>query len=123
MSEKNPEIVGSTKLELRPRVLSDKHFEFRDVEVPNVVPGQHQGLSVSRLREARLRPEYGHVYPWLLPDTWELAAVVVEKVLGGRLQRRRELVERERLKPRYFGLPVLSQGPGRSLPGKPGAAE
>ena len=107
MSEKNPEIVGATKLELRPRVLSDKHFEFRDVEVPNVVPDQQQGLSVSRWREARLRPEYGQVYPWLVPDTWELAATVVEKVVGGRLQRRRELVERERLKPRYFGVRVL----------------
>ena len=107
MSEKNPEILGATKLELRPRVLSDKHFEFRDVAVPNVMPGQLHGLAVSRWREARLRPEYGHVYPWVLPDIWELAATVVEKVLGGRLQRRRKVVERERLKSRYFGFPVL----------------
>jgi hypothetical protein len=104
VSEKDPKIVESTKPELRPRVLSDKHFEFRDVEVPKPVPGQHQGLSLCRWREARLRPEYRQVYPWLLPDTWELAAVVVERLLGGRLQRRRELVERERLTPRYFGL-------------------
>ena len=68
MSEKNPEIVGATQLELRSRGLLDKHFEFRDVEVPNVVD-QHQRLSVSRWREARLRPEYGQVYPWLFPDT------------------------------------------------------
>jgi hypothetical protein len=120
VSEKNPEVVGSTKLDFRPRVLSDEHFEFRDVEVPNAAPGQHKVFPESRWREARLRQEYGHMYPWLLPDTWELAAVVVEKVLAGRLQRRRELVERERLNPRYFGLPVPLFGPGRSLPGKAG---
>jgi hypothetical protein len=106
VSEINSESVVSAKV-FRGRLLSDEHFQFRDVEVPHPAPGRHPEFSVSRWREARLRPEYGQVYPWLLPDTWEPAAVVVENVLTGQLQRRRELVERERLKLRYFGLRVL----------------
>jgi len=91
VSDQDPDLVTYTRAELR--VLSERHFEFRDVE------------DLSQCREARLRPEYAHLYPWLSPDVWDLAVVVVEKVIAGRLQRRKEVVERERLKPRYFGLP------------------
>jgi hypothetical protein len=37
------------------------------------------------LREARLRPEYAHLYPMLEPGTWALAAVIAEKVAAMRL--------------------------------------
>jgi hypothetical protein len=36
-------------------------------------------------REARLRPEYAHLYPMLEPGTWESAAVTAEKVAAARL--------------------------------------
>jgi hypothetical protein len=36
-------------------------------------------------REARLRPEYAHLYPMLDVDVWEPAAVVAEKVAASRL--------------------------------------
>ncbi len=37
------------------------------------------------LREARLRPEYAHLYPMLVPDTWEPAADTAAKVAAARL--------------------------------------
>jgi hypothetical protein len=37
-------------------------------------------------REARLRPEYAHLYPMLEPDTWESAALIAELVAATRLQ-------------------------------------
>jgi hypothetical protein len=37
------------------------------------------------LREARLRPEYAHLYPMLEPGAWESAASVAEKVAAIRL--------------------------------------
>jgi hypothetical protein len=36
-------------------------------------------------REARLRPEYAHLYPMLEPDKWELATSIAEKVAATRL--------------------------------------
>ena len=37
-------------------------------------------------REARLRPQYAHLYPMLKPDTWEVAALTAERVVTTRLQ-------------------------------------
>ena len=37
------------------------------------------------LREARLRPEYAHLYPMLVPGEWEPAALTAEKVATTRL--------------------------------------
>lgn len=37
-------------------------------------------------REARLRPEYAHLYPMLEPDKWESAALTAELVATTRLQ-------------------------------------
>lgn len=36
-------------------------------------------------REARLRPEYAHLYPMLEPDTWDSAALTAERVAATRL--------------------------------------
>jgi hypothetical protein len=36
-------------------------------------------------REARLRPEYAHLYPGIEPGTWEAAADLAERVLVCRL--------------------------------------
>ena len=36
-------------------------------------------------REARLRPEYAHLYPGIEPATWETAADLAERVLACRL--------------------------------------
>ena len=37
------------------------------------------------VREARLRPEYAHLYPMLVPGAWLPAAVAAEKVAAVRL--------------------------------------
>lgn len=37
------------------------------------------------LREARLRPEYAHLYPMLEPGLWAPAAVIAERVAATRL--------------------------------------
>ena len=37
------------------------------------------------LREARVRPEYAHLYPMLQPGIWASAALVAEKVAATRL--------------------------------------
>lgn len=36
-------------------------------------------------REARLRPEYAHLYPMLKPGEWESAAATADKVAASRL--------------------------------------
>jgi hypothetical protein len=36
-------------------------------------------------REARVRPEYAHLYPMLAPGVWEPAALTAEKVAALRL--------------------------------------
>jgi hypothetical protein len=36
-------------------------------------------------REARLRPEYAHLYPGIVPGAWEGAGVLADKVLACRL--------------------------------------
>ncbi len=37
------------------------------------------------LREARLRPEFAHLYPMLEPGAWRPAAQIAEKVAATRL--------------------------------------
>jgi hypothetical protein len=103
MCEKKPRIVASTKAQVRQRVLPDDHFDFRDGDVASRVDAEPESRPVLRGREARLRSEYAHVYPCLVPDVWELAAIVVDKVLAWQLQQRRGLVDRDRvLDPRHF---------------------
>jgi hypothetical protein len=105
MGEKKPRMDASTKAEVRQRVLPDDHFEFRDDDVGNRVDAEHDFRPVLGWREARLRREFAHIYPCLVPDVWELAAIVVDKVLAWRLQQRRGLVGRDRvLDPRHFDL-------------------
>ena len=36
-------------------------------------------------REARLKPEFAHLYPGVKPDTWHAAAELADKVLACRL--------------------------------------
>ena len=36
-------------------------------------------------REARLKPEYAHLYPGLEPAAWESAAILADRVLACRL--------------------------------------
>jgi hypothetical protein len=38
------------------------------------------------LREARLRPEYAHLYPMLRVGAWEAAVVIADKVAAIRIQ-------------------------------------
>jgi hypothetical protein len=38
------------------------------------------------VREARLRPEYAHLYPMLVAGSWDAAAVVADKVAAIRIQ-------------------------------------
>ncbi|HZI76293.1 MAG TPA: hypothetical protein VFD73_20195 [Gemmatimonadales bacterium] len=38
------------------------------------------------LREARVRPEFAHLYPMLEPGIWAAAAMVAERVAAVRLQ-------------------------------------
>jgi hypothetical protein len=38
------------------------------------------------LREARVRPEYAHLYPMLQVGAWETAAVIADKVAAIRIQ-------------------------------------
>jgi hypothetical protein len=37
------------------------------------------------MRQARLKPEFAHVYPGVEPDTWHPAAALADRVLGCRL--------------------------------------
>jgi hypothetical protein len=36
-------------------------------------------------REARVRPEYAHLYPMLDPEQWQSAAAIAERVAASRL--------------------------------------
>lgn len=46
------------------------------------VPGQS---TWTVRREARLRPEYAHLYPGQRAGVWEVAAVVVDRIVAARL--------------------------------------
>lgn len=105
MGEKEPEIVEPARGNVRYRVLPDEHFEFRGgggaVSVPAGCALQ-DSAQVRLAREARLLPEHAQVYPCLIPDVWELAAVITEKVMAWRLQQQRGLLGSEVLNPQYF---------------------
>jgi hypothetical protein len=44
-------------------------------------PGEFHSY-ISAMREARLRPEFAHLYPGLTPDRWEPASRIAEAVLA-----------------------------------------
>jgi hypothetical protein len=121
VSDKKPETIASTKLNVRQRELSDDHFDFRggDGALPDDQAGpEDQQLPLAR--EARLRPEYAQFYPCLVPNVWELAAIVVEKVIAWRLQQRRGLADCDRvLNPRHFDFRDLRAGRMESRPRQP----
>lgn len=107
MGEKNPEILQVAGEKGRRRVLPNDHFDFMGGEaaVPNVQgPPLQDAPETPLARQARLRPEYAGLYPYLIPDVWESAAVVTEKVIAWRLQQqRRGFVTRgEALDPEHF---------------------
>ena len=84
MSEKNPKIARIYRArKLRPLVLSDKEHSTSSgtSRISMLCLVNTKDLSVSRWREARLRPEHGFVQRWPFPTPWELAAVVVDKDL------------------------------------------
>jgi hypothetical protein len=43
--------------------------------------------SFQPVREARLRPEAAHRYPWIRPGEWQSAATLADRVLAGHLLR------------------------------------
>jgi hypothetical protein len=121
VSEKKPEIGAEMKTPVRSRLLSDDHFEFRDGD--DLMHPQPKGQPMRQCRQARLRPEYAQVYPCLIPNIWEQAAVVVEKVIAWRLQQRRGLSHRDRvLNPSHFEFRELTWASGKAHPGKAGSA-
>jgi hypothetical protein len=57
------------------------------------VTAERRGLQESRhqtIREARLRPEQAHRYPWIPPGQWQPAALLADRVLAGQLLRGRD---------------------------------
>lgn len=46
--------------------------------------------SAESTREARLRPEEAHRYPWIRPGEWQPAAILADRVLAGHLLRGRD---------------------------------
>ena len=102
MSQKIVELAEGTP---RYRVLPNEHFEFRGGSgaASTAAEGAQDPLQVRLAREARLLPEYAQTYPCLLPDVWELATVVTEKVAAWRLQQHKGLTWRcPTLDPQHF---------------------
>jgi hypothetical protein len=50
---------------------------------------REEAAAVSDLaeREARLRPEFAHLYPGILPDRWDSAGVMADRVMALLLRR------------------------------------
>jgi hypothetical protein len=48
------------------------------------IPGH---LTLSPRREARLRPEHARRYPGIVPDVWDSAAVIADRVMADGLLR------------------------------------
>ena len=95
VSQKESEIVELAGGTPRYRVLPNEHFEFRGGKgaVSIAVEGGLRDHPQVRLaREARLLPEYARIYPCLIPDVWELASLVTEKVAAWQLQRHKALL-------------------------------
>lgn len=77
------------------------------------------------MREARLRPEFAHLYPGLIPDQWESAARVAEAVLANlMLQEMADAPTHERILPEehfdFRGVPPASRDTrqGRAADGR-----
>lgn len=67
------------------------------------------------MREARLRPEFAHLYPGLTPGQWESAVRIAEAVLANlMLQEMAEAPPQERVLPEehfeFRGGPPLTRG-------------
>jgi hypothetical protein len=54
-------------------------------------------LTLSLRREARLRPEHARFYPGVVPDVWESAAVLADRVRAGGLLRGAAIGWRDRI--------------------------
>jgi|1185.fasta_scaffold700931_1 hypothetical protein len=70
------------------------------------------------IREARLRPEYRQLYPYMVPGKWEPAAVVTDRVVAHILGRPdgRFITGERALDPAHF---EFRGTPPRPIPGKP----
>jgi hypothetical protein len=53
--------------------------------LPEFGPGANIQAVIMAVREARLRPEWAHLYPGLEPEVWMVAAELVPLVLRDRL--------------------------------------
>jgi hypothetical protein len=47
-----------------------------------VTADEPSAMRSSRTREARLKPEFAHLYPPLEPDRWEPAAMMADRVVA-----------------------------------------
>jgi hypothetical protein len=54
-------------------------------------------LTLSLRREARLRPEHARFYPGIVPDVWESAAILADRVRAGGLLRGGAIGWRDRI--------------------------
>ncbi len=57
------------------------------MELATATPTRAATGTAGSTREARLRPEAGHRYPWIRPGEWQPAASLADRVLAGRLLR------------------------------------
>lgn len=54
-------------------------------------------------REARLKPEFAHLYPPLRANTWELAIIMTERLMAWHLEADRWFMQPDRLlSPEHF---------------------
>ena len=73
--------------------------------IASVAPGGGElaTSSAGNTREARLRPEEAHRYPWIRPGEWQPAAILADRVLAGQLLRGRyDLIWGRMLVESYF---------------------
>jgi hypothetical protein len=63
-----------------------KNKDDRETKLPGSVSRLHARILIMAVREARLRPEWNHLYPGLEPGVWMVAAQLVPLVLRHRLQ-------------------------------------
>ncbi len=70
-------------------------------------------------REARLRPEFAHQYPYLTPGVWESEAVLRDRVIASQLSRPecRFTWAQHALDPAHFEFRTSEEANGRAEPG------
>ena len=87
----------------------------RDLEEP-VDPDEATGAGQARIREARLKPEFAHLYPALIANRWEPAALMADQMVAWLLrQPERGYVAPERvLKSEHFEFRGGSDSGGRA---------